>query len=140
MRTPEVESVVIERRSEGRQRRVPRPEREPIVQEAPRSPRRRQSRKSYAPVKTLFDRNDDDDGPPLLAAVLPSPPVLESPATAPSRTVASPTPSPEPAPVVYFEVDVDGHSRIVRGATMADAARAAEHLGRLRSIRPVETL
>jgi len=140
MRTPEVDAVVIERRFEGRQRRVPRPEREPIVQDAPRSPRPRQSRKSYAPVKTLFDRNDDDDGPPLLAAVLPSPPELESPAPALPRTVALPTPSPEPAPVVYFQVDVDGQSHIVRGATMVDAARAAEPLGRVRSIRPVETL
>ena len=58
-------------RGQGKRlRMVPRPEREPVeapAQEAPR--RRRQSRKDYAPVKTLFDRKDDDDVPPALASL-----------------------------------------------------------------------
>ena len=135
MRTAEVEPVVVERRSEGRLRRVPRPEREAIVQETPRSPRRRQSRKSYAPVKTLFDRKDDDDGPPLQAAVKPSP----DPTPAPALKAASPK-EPASSPSMFFEVDVDGRRRVVRGADVVEAAKAAEPLGRVRSIRAVEVL
>ena len=91
-------------RGQGKRlRMVPRPEREPVeapTQEAPR--RRRQSRKDYAPVKTLFDRKDDDDVPPALASLaLPllrpapvKPPPIEPPPIEPPLVTPPPVKPP----------------------------------------------
>jgi len=134
-------------RGEGKRRRVvPRPEREPLQIEPSKEakPRRRQRRKQYAPVKTLFDRKEDEDIEPELGAAIgvPRPTALPRPsAPEAERPFGGAQPRrPVSAPERFWTARVEGREVIIRAPDVLQAAQLACGEGSVQSLDLVEVL